>query len=140
MFNARSLVRDAINVIPSTHNRFFSHAKLSDNRKEEIVLRRDKLKILQDDLPEIKIVINELLSYMPSLVTLDDRYLQLEKILDAIDNVRESRNSATLVSVCSDVYNELVEKPGHLKNLLLDCLATIQAKLATTHSIPQAKL
>lgn len=143
MRESKSLIKEGINIIPNVYNAFFSKAKLSDKRKEDIALRRDNLKVREDDSSILRIVIEELLSYKPRFLTLDDRYLQLEKILDAIDKARADKDMDKLILVCSEIYKELSESPGpgHLKNALLECLCNINLKIESAQSVQKkAKL
>jgi hypothetical protein len=140
MRELKGLVREGVNIVPNVYNGFFSHAQLSDKRKEEISLRRDQLKVMDNDPVILRIVIHEILSYKPRFLTLDDRYLQLEKILDAIDKARENKNTDHLVSTCSSLFNELSESSNNL-NTLLKCLTRINSKISETQSTrPKAKL
>jgi hypothetical protein len=140
MREARGLISEGIKIIPNIHNAFFSHAQLSDKRKEDIALRRDKLKVESNDPFILRIVIEEILSYKPRLITLDDRYLQLEKILDAIDNARIGQNTDNLILICSEINKELLRSPDKL-NIFLKCMTRIDSRILefqSTHQ--QAKL
>lgn len=125
-----NFVKGGINIVPTAYTTIFSHAQLSDKRKEEIASRRDQLKVMEDDPPILSIVIEEMLSYKPGSFTLDDRYLQLEKILDAIDKCRIEGNTEKLAFLCSKIQKELSElSTTHTKNYLLECLNTIEVKI-----------
>ncbi len=143
MREARNLIWSSISVIPNIHNAAFSHAQLSDDRKEAIAARRDQLKVMPEDFPVLRIVIEEMLAYKPRYLTLDDRYIQLEKILDAIDKTRMDKNNDYLLAVCSEIHQELTEFPGKTKNALLDRMNQIMLrieKVQQTHCQITAKL
>ena len=104
-----NLINTGIGIFPNVHNSLYSHAQLSDQRKVKITLRRDELKVMDEDPIILKIVIEEILSYKPRFFTLDDRYLQLEKILDAIEKARVDKNTDRLLQVCSEIHNQLLK-------------------------------
>jgi hypothetical protein len=128
MREIREVTINTFKVIPNFHNAIFSRAQLSDKRRESIDLRRDQLKVMENDSPILRIVIEEILSYKPRFLTLDDRYLQLEKILDAIDKARMNNNTDELVSICSKMGEELSKSAGQF-NAFAQCILTINTKL-----------
>jgi hypothetical protein len=134
MREAKEMVIAGLKLGPNFYAEFFSHAKLSDERKEKIESRRDALKVFDDDLPVVAIVVKELLSYKPRLVTLHDRYLQLEMILDAVDKSRKDKNENHLVLVCKKIAAELAQTPTRL-NLFERCLSEINAKIAAHYNL-----
>ncbi len=137
MREVREIGTKAVGIVPAVHNTFFSHAQLSDKRREEIDLRRDQLKVLDNDPEILSIVIEEVLSYKPRFLTIDDRYLQLEKILDAIDGARKNNKIDDLVRVCKEVHGKLSESPGRA-NFLLKCMESINLKIAAIEHTQQA--
>ena len=104
-------------TIPSVYNFFASKSKLSDKRKVEIEERRGRLKIEGDDPKILRIVIEGILTYKPSLMTLDDRYLQLEQILDAIDKAKTTKHTDNLTAICEEIAKDMASSPGDSKML-----------------------
>lgn len=143
MRELKELTTAAIKLGPNVYAELFSHAKLSDERKERIESRRDQLKVLENDSPIVAIVVEELLAYKPRLITLHDRYLQLEMILDAIDKSRNDKNDDRLVLVCKKIGEALAPTSSRF-NLFERCISEINARITIhyqlTNQIPQAKL
>lgn len=144
MREVREVVVYGIKLGPNLYTEVFSNAKLSDKRKENIETRRDELKVMDNDHPIVEIVVEGVLSYKPRLFTLGDRYLQLEKILDAIDKARADKNVDLLVLTCKKIGEELLPTHSHL-NALERCLSDINAKILAhkndhIHEIKKAKL
>lgn len=123
------LLKKGYEFLPDTYNHFASKIRLSSKRKEEIEERRGRLKIEDEDPQELHIVIEEMLAYKPGVVTLDDRYYQLEKILDAIDETRVSKKTEDLISLCQEITKEISDSPGMFKNSFLERLRSINARL-----------
>lgn len=101
------IFRNVYEVLPNTYNFFRSTVKLSSQRKQAIEERRGQLKSRASDPKILCIVIEEMLAYKPGLLTLDDRYLQLERILDAIDEARKTGETANLLDVCENITQQL---------------------------------
>lgn len=128
-------------LLPNTYNYFASKSKLSDKRKAEIEERRGRLKFESDDPKALRIVIEEMLAYKPGLVTLDDRYLQLEQILDAIDKAKVSKQVDHLVTLCNELAKDIRTSPGIFKNSFLDRLQGINIRIHSNQNIKlEAKL
>lgn len=116
------LVRSGYELVPNTYNFFASKSKISDKRKTEIEERRGRLKFEAEDPQIVRIFIEELLAYKPGIVTLDDRYLQLEQMLDAIDKAKTSKQTEDLIILCDKLIKDLKESPGKFKNHFLESL------------------
>lgn len=135
------VIKAGYEVIPNTYNFFASKSKLSGKRKEEIEERRGRLKFEAEDPKILRIVIEEILAYKPSLVTLDDRYLQLEQILDAIDKAKVIKQTEHLVTLCSELAKNIQDSPGKFKNHFLECLQSINTRINAAQDISlKAKL
>lgn len=126
-------IQTGINFFPKTYNYFASESKISENRKTTIEERRGQLKMEDTDPVILKIVIQEMLAYKPTRMTLDDRYLQLERILDAIDEARTMKNTDKLIHLCTTLAQALTSKPG-MKNALLERLQSINLQIAALES------
>jgi hypothetical protein len=138
MFKA---LKNGYEILPNTYNFFASKSKLSEKRKTEIEERRGRLKIEEDDPKSLRIVIEEMLAYKPGLVTLDDRYLQLEQVLDAIDKAKVTKQTPRLISLCQEIASELSASPGIFKNTFLERLQEINLRIKAIPTVHlQAKL
>jgi hypothetical protein len=128
-------------TIPHIYNFFASKSKLSDKRKVEIEERRGRLKIESDDPKILSIVIEGILTYKPGPMTLDDRYLQLEQILDAIDKAKTTKRTENLTPICEKIAKDIASSPGKFKNAFLECLQTINLRIQAFEGFtPKAKL
>lgn len=125
------VLKTGYEILPNTYNFFASKSKLSDKRKIEIEERRGRLKSEEDDPKVLRIVIEEMLAYKPGLVTLDDRYLQLEQILDAIDKAKTTKQTDRLASLCEEVAREISSSPGNFKNAFLERLQNANLRIKT---------
>ena len=125
------LFKTSYELLPNTYNFLASKSKLSEKRKIEIEERRGRLKTEDDDIKIVRIVIEEMLAYKPGIVTLDDRYLQLEQILDAIDKTRKTKQPEYLIRLCDKITNQLSASPGKFKNYLLERLESINFRIKT---------
>lgn len=136
------VVKKAYEVAPQTYNYFASNTKLSDKRKASIEERRGQLKIEEDDPIVVKIVKEELLAYKPGDFTIDDRFLQLEQILDMLDKVKVTNQINDLMAVCEKIAKDNTDSPGAFKNSFLDRLNKIneRAKNLDDFTLPKARL
>lgn len=136
------VVKKAYEVAPQTYNYFASNTKLSDKRKIAIAERRGQLKIEENDSAVVKIVKEELLAYKPNDFTVDDRFLQLEQILDMLDKVKVNNQSNDLLAVCEKIAKDNKDTPGIFKNAFLDRLNKINERVKEQGDIiiPKAKL
>lgn len=137
------LIRNTYEFLPNTYNFFMSTVKLSNQRKQAIEERRGQLKNEVSDSKILRIVIEEMLAYKPGLLTLDDRYLQLERILDTINETRKTGNTANLLAVCDKITQQLqkVSSTNVGINLFLRRLKGIHRRVQEeTSSLIQAKL
>lgn len=135
------LIKNGYEFIPNTYNFFASKSKLSDKRKAEIEERRGRLKVEAEDPKILRVVIEEILAYKPSLVTLDDRYLQLEQVLDAIDKAKANKQTEHLITLCNELAKNIQNSPGKFKNYFLECLQDINIRINATQNVSlKAKL
>jgi len=126
------MTKSGADLVPRTYNFFASKSQLSDKRKKTIEERRAQLKIDEGDTPVMKIIIDELLAYKPNAFTLDDRYLQLEQILDAIDKAKVNKQSDHLVAVCEKIAEHMTLSPGTFKNAFLERLQSAILRIQET--------
>lgn len=136
------VVKKAYEFAPHTYNYFASNTKLSDKRKTAIEERRGQLKIEESDPAVVKIVKEELLAYKPSDFTIDDRFLQLEQILDMLDKVKANNQIDDLITVCEKIAKDNKEFPGIFKNAFLARLTKINERVKNqdNFALPKAKL
>jgi len=116
-------------TLPNAYNFFASKSQLSEKRKTNIEERRAQLKIEEDDSPIVKILIDELLAYKPMPFTLDDRYLQLEQILDAIDKAKGTKQTHELVALSEKVIKAMSVSPGTFRNAFLERLQSANQQI-----------
>lgn len=136
------VAKKAYEVAPQTYNYYASNTKLSDKRKAAIEERRGQLKIEESDATIVKIVKEELLAYKPSDFTIDDRFLQLEQILDMLDKVKANNQANDLIALCEKIAKDNKESPGIFKNAFLDRLNKINERVKDqgVGALPKAKL
>ncbi len=137
MKSVKKLIEEGLAAGPNLYTHFASDIKLSSNRKKRIANRRSELKIGDDDHRILKIVIKGILGYKPVIFTLDDRYFQLEQILNAIDEAKKTNKVDKLMTVCERIKKELNASPGRFNNALLTQLEHIDAKINKLESYSQ---
>lgn len=128
------VLKTGYELLPNTYNFFASKTKLSDKRKIEIEERRGRLKSEEKDPKILRIVIEEMLAYKPGLMTLDDRYLQLEQILDAIDQAKMTKQTDGLANLCEEIAKEISASPGKFKNAFLERLQNVNLRIKEEHA------
>ncbi len=101
--------KKSVEMIPYINNTLRSQIKLSEKRREEIEARRAGLKADKDDPLAVKLIIREILSYQPSKITLDDRYFELEQVLDEIQQAKATKTTDDLLACC----NSIISKTDH---------------------------
>lgn len=113
---------------------FASSVHLSAERKEMIEKKRGNLKPQESDSSAVSEVVSGLLTYKTTAVTLDDRFLQLERVLDAIDKARQTRKDGEMIeTICTQVQGELNNNPDFLSgvapNKFQVCVSEICSKI-----------
>jgi hypothetical protein len=126
---AFSYINKAINLAPRTYNFFYSKVELSDERRANIDKRRSQLKFESNDPLILKIIIEEMLAYKTSSFSLDDRYLQLEQVLDAIDKAKINKETDELLNLCVQLAKENASSPVKFKNAFLERLNAINSRI-----------
>ena len=129
------LLRNGFQLFPNTYKFFASTVQLSEERKREIDERRGRLKFEIGDPEILRIIIEEMLAYKPTLMTLDDRYLQLEQILDAIDTAKSTKQMDSLITLCNEIAKDILSSPGTFKNSFLECLQKISFRISAAQNI-----
>ncbi len=133
-----------LSQIPEVHKYINSRAQISKKRIADIEERRGNLKSSANDSPILKIVIEEMLAYKSTSFTLDDRYLELEKILDAIEEARTTQQTDNLMKLCKEIIEDISTSSyslGKTINSFLTRLQEIEKRAAALQSPSlQAKL
>lgn len=127
--------KNGYEFLPNAYTHFASTVKLSNQRKIEIEERRGRLKFEPTDSKVLRIFIEEMLAYKPGLLTLDDRYLQLEQLLDAIDHARNTKNTDSLMVLYKGIVQGLEKVPGLFKNSFFERLQAIDSRLKEINTI-----
>jgi ABC-type phosphate transport system auxiliary subunit len=136
-------IKEGIIKIPELYTEYNSTINIADSRKKQIEERRGRLKVEKDDPRILQIVIIEMLKYKPSSFRLHDRYLELEKVLDAIDDARVNKETHELIKTCEEIANNLKKSPGPFNRLLIhlnNINSQIQALQKGQAQLPRAKL
>ncbi len=134
-------LKNVTDNIPVVYNRFSSKIQLTDKRRAQIEERRGQLKIETSDPPELKVVIEGILNYKPSVFTLDDRYFQLEQILDAIDRAKNSKQIDEIIDLCAEITKNNTLSPSKFKNTFQEHIDSINLHIQRLEdNTPKSKL
>jgi hypothetical protein len=118
-----------LSIAPDTYKYFFSNSKINEKRAARIEERRGQLKVEADDHPHVKIVKEELLAYKSNAFTLDDRLLQLERLLDCLDSIKQTDDVSELIRLCQCIAEENRASQSILRNSFLLQLDKILIKV-----------
>ncbi len=131
--------KKAVEMIPYINNTLRSQIKLSEKRREEIEARRASLKADKDEPLVVKLIIREILSYQPSKITLDDRYFELEQVLDEIQHTKVTKTTDDLVKCCNSIISK-TDHASRFQNKFVLCLENAMDKISQTQTAMRAKL